>query len=149
MQHDSFPVPFTRLRKQGLWLTLCLLLLPQAAPTYQACLAHAIITDQEEKTQSQLETQYVRKDLADTLRKQHEHESDDQGPGAIGASKLMRAQNTLAFARAYIECVESILFVAVAFLIPLVKPYASILGLDATSQSSLVQEHCSYSSFLV
>ena len=61
----------------------------------------------------------------------------------------MRSQNNLAFAKAYAECVESILLAALALLVPLVKPYALMVGLEGVAQSSLNEKHCTYSSLLV
>ena len=47
-------IPVARLRQQGLWLSLCGLLMPQVASAYQTCLASLVLAKLEEQTVSRM-----------------------------------------------------------------------------------------------
>jgi hypothetical protein len=112
-----------RFRVEGLWLLLCLRLMPLAAPFYESCLGHILLAEEETRCIGELETRYGRRDLADEIRKYRALDADPDAANPAVRARSGKRDTEMRFAQAFCECVEQILLCAVLFVTPIVAMY--------------------------
>jgi hypothetical protein len=61
-------IPMDEFRVKGYWLTLCHLLMPSIAPTYQSCLSHIYISESEERVAESFRTTYNDVEFANAVK---------------------------------------------------------------------------------